>query len=57
LGLRKNASVSDVLGLIHKDFRKNFKFARIFNSDKHSGQKVGLDYKLADGDVIEIHTS
>jgi uncharacterized protein len=57
LGLRKNSTVSDVLGLIHKDFRKNFNFARIFNSKKHSGQKVGLDYRLEDGDVIEIHTS
>jgi hypothetical protein len=57
LGLRKNSSVNTVLGLIHKDFRKNFNFARIFNSKKHSGQKVGLDYKLEDGDVIEIHTS
>jgi small GTP-binding protein len=57
LGLKKNSSVDDVLGLIHKDFRRNFKFARIFNSKKHSGQKVGLDYRLEDGDVIEIHTS
>jgi len=57
LGLEKNSTVDDVLELIHKDFRKNFNFARIFNSKKHSGQKVGLDYKLEDGDVIEIHTS
>lgn len=56
LGLKQNATVDDVLELIHKDFRKNFNFARVFNSKKHSGQKVGLDYKLEDGDVIEIHT-
>jgi len=57
LGLSKDATVDDVLELIHKDFRKNFKFARVFNSNKHSGQKVGLDYRLQDGDVIELHTS
>ena len=57
LGLKNDSAVDDVLGMIHKDFRKNFKFARVFNSDKHSGQKVGLDYRLEDGDVIEIHTS
>ena len=57
IGLQKNSTVNDVLGLIHKDFKKNFKFARVFNSKKHSGQKVGLDYRLEDGDVLEIHTS
>jgi small GTP-binding protein len=56
LGMKKNSTVEDVLELIHKDFLKNFKFARVFNSNKHSGQKVGLDYKLKDGDVVEIHT-
>jgi hypothetical protein len=55
LGMKKNSAVEDVLELIHKDFLKNFKFARVFNSNKHSGQKVGLDYKLKDGDVVEIH--
>lgn len=55
LGLQKNSTVNDVLKQIHKDFLKNFKFARLFNSDKHSGKKVGPDYKLEDGDVIEIH--
>lgn len=56
LGLKKGSTVEDVLKNIHKDFLKNFKFARVFNSNKHSGQKVGLDYKLQDGDVVEIHT-
>ncbi len=56
LGLEKNSTVEDVLRQIHKDFLKNFKFARVFNSNKHSGQKIGLDYKLQDGDVVEIHT-
>lgn len=41
---------------IHKDFMKNFKFARIFDSTRYSGKIVGLDYELKDRDVVEIHT-
>jgi hypothetical protein len=50
------ATVKDVAGNIHKDFLKDFKFARVFNDSKFSGRPVGLDYKLNDLDVVEIHT-
>ena len=53
--LRKGSSVRDVARIVHKDFLKNFKFARIFNDSKFSGSSVGLDYKLKDLDVVEIH--
>jgi len=49
------STVEDVTKEVHKDFLKNFKFARIFNNTKFSGQKVGLDYKLNDNDIVEIH--
>lgn len=45
----------DDLKKIHKDFVKDFKFAKIFNSTKFSGKRVGLDYKLQDNDIVEIH--
>ncbi len=51
------STVKDIASHIHKDFLKTFKFARVFNNTKFSGQKVGLDYKLNDLDTIEIHTS
>ncbi len=54
--LKPGSTVEDVAKQIHKDFLKNFKFARIFNGTKFSGQKVGFDYVLADEDVVEIHT-
>jgi small GTP-binding protein len=54
--LSKDATVEDVAKTIHKDFLKNFSFARVFNSSPFSGQKVGLDFKLKDLDVVEIHT-
>ncbi len=56
LALEKDSTVEDLAKEIHKDFIKTFKFARIFNSTKFSGKKVGLDYKLQDNDIIEIHT-
>jgi len=55
IALRKGASVKEVARQIHKDFLKNFNFARIFNSTKFSGKTVGLDYRVDDEDVVEIH--
>jgi small GTP-binding protein len=55
LALKSGSKVADVAKSLHKDFVKNFKYARVFNGTKFSGQKVGLDYELKDMDVIEIH--
>jgi hypothetical protein len=54
--LSVGSTVRDVAENVHKDFLKDFKFARIFNNSKFSGISVGLDYKLNDLDVVEIHT-
>ena len=54
--LTKDSIVRDVAKAVHKDFIENFKFARIFNDSKFSGISVGLDYKLNDLDVVEIHS-
>lgn len=56
IAMKKNSTVEDFTGEVHKDFTKAFKFAKIFNSTKFSGKKVGLDYKLQDGDTVEVHT-
>lgn len=56
LALEKESTVEDLAKEIHKDFIETFKFARIYNATKFSGKKVGLDYKLHDNDVVEIHT-
>ena len=45
----------NVINNIILDFLKDFKFARIFNNSKFSGSSVGLEYKLKDLDVVEIH--
>jgi len=54
--LTEGSRVRDVARVVHKDFIRNFKFARIFNDSKFSGSSVGLDYRLNDLDVVEIHT-
>ncbi len=54
--LSMGSTVRDVAENVHKDFLNNFKFARVFNNSRFSGSHVGLDYKLKDLDVVEIHT-
>ena len=57
LVLKANSTVEDTARNVHKDFVKNFKFARIWGkSVKIQGSVVGLEYRLSDGDVVEIHT-
>jgi len=55
--LLPGSTVKDVTEHVHKTLLKNFKFARIFDSTKFSGRKVGLSYKLNDMDIVEIHAS
>jgi hypothetical protein len=53
----KYSNLEAVCIKIHKDFLKNFKYARIWGpSAKFQAQKIGLDHKLKDGDVVELHT-
>ena len=56
--LEKDSIIRDVARNVHKDFLKFFKFAKIWGpSAKFPGERVGLDHKLKDGDIVEIHTS
>lgn len=57
VALPKGAMVKDLAAKVHKDFVKNFEYARIWGASvKHKGLTVGFDHVLAEGDVIEIHT-
>ena len=58
LSLKKGATVRKLAERVHKDFVKNFKFARIWGkSAKFEGQRIGIDHKLKDEDIVEFHTS
>jgi small GTP-binding protein len=53
--LKRGATVLDAAEHIHKDFRENLKFARLWNAAEYSGQRVEKGHVLADGDVVEFH--
>ncbi len=56
IALKKGSLIKDLTEFVHKDFLKNFKYARIWGkSAKHDGQKIGLNHKLEDGDIVELH--
>jgi len=55
--LKQGATVKDLAGTIHKDFLRNFKYAKIWGSSaKFPGQAVGFEHKLKDKDIVEIFT-
>ena len=53
MALKTGSTVRDFAERVHKDFIKNFRFARIVRGDKLI--QAGLKYKLVDVDVVEIH--
>jgi len=56
IALKKGATVRVLAERIHKDFVKNFKYARVWGkSVKHKGAQEGLAHVLEDDDVVEIH--
>ncbi len=53
--VRNGVSIGDVCDKLHGSFRKEFKYARVWGkSIKHDGQKVHINHKLADEDVLTI---
>ena len=58
VALHKGDTIEDLAIFIHKDFIKKFKFARVWGKGaKHDGTKVGIEYVLADNDIIEFHVT
>ncbi|MHC1636442.1 MAG: OBG GTPase family GTP-binding protein [Candidatus Methanospirareceae archaeon] len=53
--LKNGATVKDACEKIHRDLVKKFRFARIWGrSVKFDSQRVGLDHRLANGDIVSI---
>ncbi len=53
--LRRGATVKEACEKIHRDLLKNFRYALVWGpSAKHPGQRVGLEHKLKDGDIITV---
>jgi small GTP-binding protein len=56
--LQKGKNVEDACRKLHKDFIEKFRYAQIWGkSVKYPGQKVGLNHKFEDGDILTITIS
>jgi len=53
--LRNGSTIIEAAEYIHKDFKKNLKFTRLWNDSGYSGQRVEKNYVLHDGDIVEFH--
>jgi len=53
--IKKGATVEDICNKIHRNMAKNFRYGLVWGkSAKFDGQKVGLDHKVADEDILTI---
>jgi len=56
VALEKGSTIEDLAEHVHKDFIRNFKFARVWGkSAKFPGQTVSLNHVLKDDDITELH--
>ena len=53
--LKKGSTIEDVALSVHKDFAAKLRYARVWGSGKFDGQMVKRDYRVSEGDVIEMH--
>src|SRR5215467_14221446 len=53
--VREGSSIQDVCNKIHRNMVREFRFANVWRkSVKFDGQKVGLDHRLHDSDILTI---
>ena len=53
--LPKGSTIDAVALSVHKDFAAKLRYARIWGSGRFDGQMVKRDYRVSEGDVIELH--
>jgi ribosome-interacting GTPase 1 len=54
--LRRGQTVGEVARLVHRDLLRTLRYARIWGPSGFDGQTVGHEHRVADGDVVELHT-
>ncbi|NOZ81677.1 MAG: TGS domain-containing protein [Candidatus Micrarchaeota archaeon] len=52
--LKKGSTVRDLVEEIHSEMLESFRFARVWPG-KYPGERVGLGYRLRDGEIVEIY--
>lgn len=57
LVVKDNSTVGDIAKLIHSSLYENFKYAVVWRRESYPKwpKRVGLEYRLKDGDIVEIH--
>jgi small GTP-binding protein len=53
--LKKGSTIEDVAESVHKDIRRQLKYAQIWGSGKFDGQRAKRGHVVEDGDIIELH--
>ena len=53
--LRKGSTVMDMARAVHKDFKENLNYARVWNAKGLDGLRVTRDYLMKDEDTVELH--
>ncbi|MDP6493981.1 MAG: TGS domain-containing protein [Dehalococcoidia bacterium] len=53
--IKHGSTVEDLAEFIHKDLRRDLKYAQVWGSSKFDGQRVNRNYVLEDGDIVELH--
>jgi uncharacterized protein len=55
LVIRNGSTVETICNNLHRDFRRKFRWANIWGkSVRFIGQRVGMEHKVCDGDVVMI---
>jgi ribosome-interacting GTPase 1 len=53
--LKAGTTVLEAAEHIHKDFKLNLQFTKLWNDTGFSGQRIEKTHILKDGDIIEFH--
>lgn len=53
--VKKGTTVVEMAAIVHRDFRDNLKFARVWGHARFDGQAVEKDFVLEDRDIVEFH--
>ncbi len=53
--LTRGSNVQDAAAALHRDWGRKLKYSLLWGSGKFDGQRVGRDYVVSDGDVLEFH--
>lgn len=53
--VRRGDTIHDVARLVHKDFARGLRYARVWGEGVFDGQQVGTDHEVSDGEIVELH--